>query len=760
MSVVGIDLGTTNTVVSAVIDGRVQIFADENGQRLLPSIVSFHPSGDVLVGVAAKERRWLDPRNTVSSHKRLLGRAWNSKEIETARKTAAYELHEGPGQGALIHARGKDYTLPEVSAFVLRRAHQIAERNLGSPVTQVVITVPAHFNELQRASTKIAGRVSGVEVLRILNEPTAAALAYGLGEARGQRICVYDFGGGTFDCTLLDVHDNVFEVLATAGDTFLGGDDIDTAIASRMADTLLAAHRYDARADRMTFERLKAAAEEVKMALSAQESVRLSVRDIAVGQGGKSLDLEFRLTRPELEQMIVPLVDQSLKVTEESLALAHLNSSAFDKVILVGGTTRIPYVRKRLEAFFGRQALARLSPEEVVAMGAAISGATLTQGGKRRIPPAPRVRGPLPSGVPVSSDEVTEPNCQPQTRGWGPTSDVGSHAPDTPFGMIDDSLVPSLINSSQRSDEEQTVDPSKFGVISGITEPTSEVTNTVVMTAPAKATTQPMQRQPAPANVAPGPTQASRHPGMTAPLGAMPPPAPVLDPTRTTSPLGMRLQPPSGGRISAVPPPPAAPTAMGLEPPHARYNSSAPPGRPMYPAGVVPQGTVNAQRQHSVPPGPRTFSIPPHMSAGAPPPILVDVTPLALVVETAGGFTDTVIGRNAKVPCERTRNFSTARDGQTVVHVRVGQGEFPQFAKNTYLGEVELSGIRAAARGEVMLEVTFEVDQDGRLRVRARDTSTGLSANAVLQLTMGLVDDQSIEAMINRSAATTVRGSS
>jgi len=179
---------------------------------------------------------------------------------------------------------------------------------------------------------------------------------------------------------------------------------------------------------------------------------------------------------------------------------------------------------------------------------------------------------------------------------------------------------------------------------------------------------------------------------------------------------------------------------------------------PMYPAGVVPQGTVNAQRSHSVPPGPRTFSIPPNMGASAPPPILVDVTPLALVVETAGGFTDTVITRNAKVPCERTRNFSTARDGQTVVRVRVAQGEFPQFERNTYLGEVELSGIRPAMRGDVMLEVTFEVDQDGRLRVRARDTSTGQSANAVLQLTMGLVDDNSIEAMVNRSANTNIRG--
>src|SRR5271155_437694 len=233
-AVVGIDLGTTNTVVACVRDGRVRVLADERGNRLLPSVVSFHPSGDVLVGHAAKTRRLSDAENTIGSIKRLIGRPWDSEEIRLARTRFAFELREGPGQGALVVVRGEAYTLPEISAFVLKRVRQIAEAALGEVVDQAVITVPAHFNELQRASTKVAGRVAGLDVLRILNEPTAAALAYGFGSDRSERVAVYDFGGGTFDCSLLDLTGTLFEVLATAGDTFLGGDDLHTAIADSL----------------------------------------------------------------------------------------------------------------------------------------------------------------------------------------------------------------------------------------------------------------------------------------------------------------------------------------------------------------------------------------------------------------------------------------------------------------------------------------------------------------------------------------------
>jgi molecular chaperone DnaK len=267
MAVVGIDLGTTNTVVACARGGRVDVVADEHGRHLLPSVVSFHPSGEVLVGYPARERRVVDAKNTIASVKRLIGRAWDSDEIKKARPRFAFELKEGLGQGPLVVVRDQTYTLPEISAFVLRRAKQISDAGLGEPVDRAVITVPASFNELQRAATKVAGRIAGLDVMRIINEPTAAALAYGLGRSGKERIAIYDFGGGTFDCTLLELSGNVFEVLATAGDTFLGGDDIDLAIAERMADAFLLKHRWDPRAHPQVFERLRVIAETIKMEL-------------------------------------------------------------------------------------------------------------------------------------------------------------------------------------------------------------------------------------------------------------------------------------------------------------------------------------------------------------------------------------------------------------------------------------------------------------------------------------------------------------
>src|SRR5258706_5012965 len=395
MSVVGIDLGTTNTVVACVRVGRVHVLADEQGHRLLPSVVSFHPNGDVLVGHVAKARRAVDARNTIASVKRLLGRSWNSPELAQARQRSAFEMREGPGQGPLVVARGQEYTLPEISAFVLKRAKQIAEQALGEPVERAVITVPAHFNELQRAATKVAGRVAGLEVLRILNEPTAAALAYGLGKVGNERIAVYDFGGGTFDSTLLDLNGNVFEVLATAGDPFLGGDDLDNAIADRMSDAFLLAHRFDPRSDPQSLERLKQAAEQIKIELSTQDQTTIHLREVAFGVGGAHLDLTFGLTRHELDQMLEPLIERTFKVTQDALALARWPPTSFDRTILVGGSSRIPLVRRRVEAFFAAPPMDRMNPDEVVAIGAAIQAAALSDAARKRsIPPPPTPFGP------------------------------------------------------------------------------------------------------------------------------------------------------------------------------------------------------------------------------------------------------------------------------------------------------------------------------------------------------------------------------
>src|SRR5258708_6269638 len=341
MAVVGIDLGTTNTVVACARSGRVQVLSDDRGRRLLPSVVSFHPSGEVLVGYPAKERRVVDPKNTIASVKRLIGRGWHSEELKQARERFAFDLKEGLGQGPLVMARDQPYTLPEISAFILQRAKQISERALGERVDRAVITVPANFNELQRAATKVAGRIAGLDVMRIINEPTAAALAYGFGRTNKERIAVYDFGGGTFDCTLLDLSGNVFEVLATAGDSFLGGDDIDLAIAERMANEFLRKHRSDPRTHPQAFERLRVAAETLKIELSSVEHAHVQLREVDVGVGGASLGLDFSLSRIDLDALAAPLIERSFAVCEEALSIARVPATNFDRVILVGGSSRV-----------------------------------------------------------------------------------------------------------------------------------------------------------------------------------------------------------------------------------------------------------------------------------------------------------------------------------------------------------------------------------------------------------------------------------
>ncbi|MBV9945851.1 MAG: Hsp70 family protein, partial [Myxococcales bacterium] len=390
MAVVGIDLGTTNTVVASVRNGHVHVLADEKGRRLIPSVVSFPEGGEVLVGHPAKERRVSDAAHTIASVKRLIGRAWESEEIRRARQRFAFQLREGPTQGPLVVVRGVEYSLSEISAFVLERAKQIAEFALGEAVDRAVVTVPANFNELQRAATKVAGRVAGLEVIRIINEPTAAALAYGLGRsAKHERVAVYDFGGGTFDCTLLELSENVFEVLATAGDSFLGGDDLDLAIAERMAEAFAHAHRYDPRSDPSAFERLRVAGEALKIDLSTRERTEVRLRETLPGAAAPS-NLDFSATRAEFEALAAPFVDRTFAVCQEALSIAQLPAEAFTKVILVGGSTRIPLVRRQVERFFGRPPLDRVNAEEVVAIGAAVQAAALTHGAAtRHIPPPP-----------------------------------------------------------------------------------------------------------------------------------------------------------------------------------------------------------------------------------------------------------------------------------------------------------------------------------------------------------------------------------
>ncbi|MDB4943022.1 MAG: Chaperone protein DnaK, partial [Labilithrix sp.] len=376
---IGIDLGTTNTVVAAVVDGVAITLEDEAHRRLLPSCVSFHPSGTVLVGDSARDRRLIDPENTIFSVKPLIGRAFDSEEVKAARGRFPFQFTEGAKNSTMVLARDVAYALPEISAFVLRRAKAIAEQALGGPVDRAVITVPANFNDLQRASTKIAGKLAGLEVLRILNEPTAAALAYGQSIAEAEKIAVYDLGGGTFDVTLLDLTGNVFEVLATAGDTALGGDDIDRLLAEFMALEVIKRFNVDPRTNAVAFARLRFIAEEVKKQLSTQNAIEQEISGIGYTEGGIPMTMTMTVTRQALDRIALPLIERTMSVAKQSIEIIGLHPKDFDRVILVGGSTRMPLAARLVEQLFGQSPHLKVNPDEVVALGAAIQAHALNR---------------------------------------------------------------------------------------------------------------------------------------------------------------------------------------------------------------------------------------------------------------------------------------------------------------------------------------------------------------------------------------------
>ena len=820
--VVGIDLGTTNTVVAAVRDGNARSVADDQGQTLIPSVVSFHPNGTVLVGRTAKERRTVDPSNTIFSVKRLIGRSWDTEEVRRARSRLPFEMREGPGQAALVVARGETYTLPEISAFVLRKAKSIADAALGEKVEQAVITVPANFNDLQRAATKVAGRVAGLEVSRILNEPTAAALAYGYGKSSSERLAVYDFGGGTFDVTLLDLSNNVFEVLATAGNTFLGGDDIDIAIAERMSDHFLRQHRYDPRTDPLAFHRFRLAAEELKHTLSNTAEASIEVSEVTHGPGGKALSLQFSMTRGELELLAGPIVDRTFDVCREALSVARIGVGDLDQVLLVGGSTRMPLVHRRVEEFFRREAQSHVNPDEVVAIGAAIQATALAGIERRRgtVPPAPaaarRSTAPGGSRSALPGADAGGDDAGALGRFRAPATTQG--APDTkPFAPREPMRTRPGIDPPWREEQKPASPGASATTLMGLGRgrtrtgsglgPDAEAAKAPPLAArtlesakheaaeaqrlaglPPVPAPPPLQEPPlrersvafhlsddeieelSNADEQPTGIQKPKHPltstivlpdaapgdeldADSLPLPAVPDDVEDEDvPTRVGSmPTGFQPPPPA-----FAPPPPsafAAPPPLAPPVPFAPPAPLAPPAPFAPPPPLVPLPTdfgsspsqTGARAPESVrPPSMRPPSAPPA-------PILVDVTPLTLSVETVGGYCDAIIARNTPVPCERAREFVTAADNQTSVRVRIGQGESARFGANTLLGELELSGLRPGLRGSVQLTVTFALDTNGMLNVSARDTHTGRATSVEVRL-VGLPDQQQLAGMMARAA--------
>ncbi|MBR7158544.1 MAG: molecular chaperone DnaK [Alphaproteobacteria bacterium] len=374
--VIGIDLGTTNSCV-AIMDGKdAKVIENSEGNRTTPSMLAFTDNGERLVGQPAKRQAVTNPEGTLFAIKRLIGRRYNDKMVDKAKSLVPYHIVAGDNDDAWVEVKGQKYAPSQISAFVLQKLKEDAEAYLGEPVTQAVITVPAYFDDSQRQATKDAGKIAGLEVLRIINEPTAAALAYGLDKKNSGTIAVYDLGGGTFDVSILEIGDGVFEVKATNGNTFLGGEDFDARIIDYLADEFKKEQGIDLRADRLALQRLKEAAEKAKIELSSAQQTDVNLPFITADQSGPK-HLNIKLTRSKLEALVEYLVVSTIEPCKSALKDAGLKPNEIDEVVLVGGMTRMPKIQETVKEFFGREPHKGVNPDEVVALGAAIQGGVL-----------------------------------------------------------------------------------------------------------------------------------------------------------------------------------------------------------------------------------------------------------------------------------------------------------------------------------------------------------------------------------------------
>jgi molecular chaperone DnaK len=499
--IIGIDLGTTNSVVAVMEGGEPTVIPSAEGERLVPSVVAVNKNHERLVGRVARNQAVVNPENTIFSIKRFMGRRYDDPEVQKAMARVPYKVTAAPNGDVRVILDGKEYSPPEISAMILAKIKADAEAYLGEPVTQAVITVPAYFNDAQRNATKDAGRIAGLEVLRIINEPTASSLAYGLDKKKDEVIAVYDLGGGTFDISILDVGEGVFQVRATSGDTFLGGDDFDQRIIDYIADEFKKEHGIDLRQDRQALQRLKEAAEKAKIELSSLMQTEINLPYITADASGPK-HLTMTLTRAKLEQLTQDLIERTLGPVRQALKDAGLEPHQIDEVVLVGGMTRMPAVQEAVRKLFGKEPHKGVNPDEVVAVGAAIQAGVL------------------------------------------------------------------------------------------------------------------------------------------------------------------------GGEVKDI--------------------------------------------------------------------LLLDVTPLTLSIETLGGVATPMIERNTTIPTRKSQIFSTASDNQSQVEIHVLQGERPMAADNKSLGKFILDGIPPAPRGVPQIEVTFDIDANGILKVTAVDKATGRSQNITITASSGL----------------------
>lgn len=513
--VIGIDLGTTNSCVAIVENGTPVVIPNRGGYKTTPSMVAVTEAGKRLVGHIAKRQAITNAENTVYAAKRLIGRKWNSPQVKNAVATSSYRIVEGPHNDVRIVLRDKEFSVPEISAMVLQEMKVIAEDYLGETVSKAVVTVPAYFNDNQRQATKDAGEIAGLDVIRIINEPTAAALSYGFGRNIEKTVAVYDFGGGTFDISILEIGAHgIFKVIATAGDTFLGGEDVDARIIDWLVSGFKEEHGIDLRQDRMALQRLKDAAEKAKCELSSVRETEVNLPFIISSGRNEALHLQRTLTRQTLEELSDDLIERTVDICKQTLEDAKLGKDEIEEVVLVGGMTRMPRIQQSVQTFFEKEPNKGVHPDEVVALGAGIQGAALV-------------------------------------------------------------------------DDKQEM-------------------------------------------------------------------------------------------------------------------------------------------------------------------ILLDVTPHALGIMTFGSYFEELIPQNTTVPTHRTKIFTTSRDNQTAVKILVMQGESQRAEENELLGEFILTGLRRAPKGQVEVEVTFEINADGIVSVRAKDLETGLEQSIQVTATSGLTKDE-IKSMMDNA---------
>jgi molecular chaperone DnaK len=754
--IVGIDLGTSNTVIAHTdASGATTVLADANSYKIHPSVVSFHPSGGVVVGAPAKQRKVIDPKNTIFSVKRLIGRGFNSPEVQTARQRMPYQIKEGANQAPVVVTRGGEFAVPEISAIVLDHARNVASMALGREVSRAVVTVPASFNDAQRSATATAGSIGGLTVVRVLNEPTAAALAYGATRNLKETIAVYDFGGGTFDVTILRLEDQVYSVLGTAGNTFLGGDDLDERLVDRMVEKFLVENRVDLRTNEVSMMRLRAVAEQTKIELSRRSRAVVRVDEIAYGPKGKPLDLQIEIRRDEFVGQVADIIDRTFPVCHEALNYAGLGVDEINDVILVGGTTKIPYVRDQVARFFNKAPRTDVNPEDAVAVGASLQATALQRVLRRRS-----------SQVPAASfEEATD------TKTFGTEAPSVTEVPVPQADLLE--LVPDAPGRAKRttSGYEQVRRPNeaperytlkgqhhdKFEERTPVTNPVvapgaQPVIGRMTKTQPAKTSLgiPIVQLPPTP------PSGKTTAPGVRPPIparpqtGAMPPvrpPVPVAPPQAKTivvdeiphdrstrvvvDPLETAFSniPTEQGTLELEPETSPASTARGL-------GSFAPPARAATSEPLPPP--PQAQTMYGQAPGPQFAPPPPALpmmpTPAMPAPVVLDVTPRGLGIATVAGFCEELIRRNSRVPAEIRKLFTTSRDDQDMVRIIVCQGESRRLDKNVVIGDLLLEGIPRRPRGETSIEVTFQLDASGILQVKARDAQTGKEQRASLDL--------------------------